>query len=91
MSSAISDRQRRHRTATSKALVRAVRYCKACGRGQVPSKRWTPDEGSAWTCRYCQHDHKDELPGVDDILDDEFTGGLKTEEYLERLRNGRLS
>jgi uncharacterized OB-fold protein len=57
MRSAISDRQRRHRAATSKALVRAVRYCKACGRGQVPSKRWNPDEGSAWTCRYCQHDH----------------------------------
>ena len=29
MRSAISDRQRRHRAATSKALVRAVRYCKA--------------------------------------------------------------
>ena len=31
-----------------------------------------------------------ELPSVDDILDEDFTGGLRTEEYLERLRNGQL-
>lgn len=34
---------------------------------------------------------RDELPSVDDILDESFTGGLSTEEYLERLRDGRLS
>jgi len=32
-----------------------------------------------------------ELPTVDDILDETFTGGLRTEEYLDRLRDGRLS
>lgn len=31
-----------------------------------------------------------ELPAVDDILDEGFTGGLRTEEYLERLRDGSL-
>lgn len=31
-----------------------------------------------------------ELPTVDDILDEGFTGGLRTEEYLERLRDGSL-
>jgi hypothetical protein len=31
------------------------------------------------------------LPSADDITDDEFTGGLRTEEYLERLRSGNLS
>jgi hypothetical protein len=32
-----------------------------------------------------------ELPGVDDILDKNFTGGLSSEEYLDRLRDGKLS
>ena len=32
-----------------------------------------------------------ELPSVDDILDDDFTGGLSSEEYLAKLRDGRLS
>lgn len=32
-----------------------------------------------------------ELPAVDDILDPDFTGGLRTEDYLDWLRNGRLS
>jgi hypothetical protein len=32
----------------------------------------------------------DELPTVDDILDKDFTGGLTSEEYLARLRDGRL-
>jgi len=31
------------------------------------------------------------LPSVDDILDENFTGGLPTEEYLARLRDGGLS
>lgn len=31
-----------------------------------------------------------ELPRADDILDTDFTKGLRTEEYLERLRSGRL-
>ncbi len=35
-------------------------------------------------------DRKD-LPDIDDIIDPDFTGGLRTEEYLERLRNGDLS
>jgi hypothetical protein len=32
-------------------------------------------------------DRKD-LPDVEDILDDNFTGGLRTEDYLTRIRNG---
>ena len=32
-----------------------------------------------------------ELPSVDDILDENFTGGLRSEDYLERLRDGRLN
>jgi hypothetical protein len=32
-----------------------------------------------------------ELPNVDTILDENFTGGLTTEEYLARLRDGNLS
>jgi hypothetical protein len=31
-----------------------------------------------------------ELPTADDIADENFTGGLSSEEYLERLRDGRL-
>lgn len=34
---------------------------------------------------------KEELPRPGDIVDVNFTGGLKSEEYLERLRNGELS
>jgi hypothetical protein len=33
---------------------------------------------------------RDELPRANDIIDENFTGGLKSEEYLERLRNGNL-
>jgi hypothetical protein len=33
---------------------------------------------------------KEELPKADDIVDENFTGGLKSEHYLERLRNGDL-
>lgn len=29
-----------------------------------------------------------DLPSIDDILDETFTGGLKSEDYLERLRDG---
>jgi hypothetical protein len=29
-----------------------------------------------------------DLPGVDDILDPDFTGGLRTEDFLARLRDG---
>jgi hypothetical protein len=32
-----------------------------------------------------------ELPTIEDILDEDFTGGLRSEDYLERLRNGDLS
>jgi len=31
---------------------------------------------------------RSELPDVEDIQDENFTGGLRTEEYLTRLRNG---
>jgi len=31
---------------------------------------------------------RNELPDIDDIADVDFTGGLKSEEYLERLRDG---
>jgi hypothetical protein len=33
---------------------------------------------------------KTELPTIDDILDENFTGGLRSEEYLDRLRDGEL-
>jgi hypothetical protein len=33
---------------------------------------------------------RSDLPTVDDIVDENFTGGLGSEEYLERLRDGRL-
>ncbi|HEY8097456.1 MAG TPA: hypothetical protein VIE65_15395 [Methylobacter sp.] len=32
-----------------------------------------------------------ELPGLDEIFDEGFTGGLRSEDYLERLRNGGIS
>ena len=34
---------------------------------------------------------KSELPGIDDILDENFTGGLSSEEYLAKLRDGQFS
>ena len=34
---------------------------------------------------------REELPRASEIVDENFTGGLKSEEYLERLRNGALS
>jgi hypothetical protein len=34
---------------------------------------------------------REELPRPSEIVDENFTGGLKSEEYLERLRNGDLS
>jgi len=34
---------------------------------------------------------REELPQASEIVDENFTGGLKSEEYLERLRNGNLS
>ncbi|WP_158043370.1 hypothetical protein [Skermanella pratensis] len=35
--------------------------------------------------------HRSELPQVDDIIDRDFTDGMTSGEYLERLRNGRFS
>lgn len=32
-----------------------------------------------------------ELPDIEEILDGNFTGGLRSEDYLERVRNGDLS
>jgi len=32
-----------------------------------------------------------DIPQIDSILDKDFTEGLASEEYLERLRNGHLS
>ncbi len=34
---------------------------------------------------------RSDFPDVADILDPDFTGGLSSEEYLERIRDGRLS
>jgi hypothetical protein len=34
---------------------------------------------------------KSELPELDDILDPDFTNGLRSEEYLRQLRDGELS
>jgi len=33
---------------------------------------------------------RSELPQAEDIVDHDFTGGLRSEEYLERLRDGSL-
>jgi hypothetical protein len=35
--------------------------------------------------------YRSDLPQIDDVIDPDFTGGLRTEEYLERLRDGTLS
>ena len=35
--------------------------------------------------------HRDELPSSSDIINKNFTGGLASTEYLEKLRNGELS
>jgi len=34
---------------------------------------------------------RDELPSSSDIIDEDFTGGLASTDYLEKLRNGELS
>lgn len=34
---------------------------------------------------------RSELPEIDDILDENFTGGIESGDYLERLRDGNLS
>jgi hypothetical protein len=34
---------------------------------------------------------RSDLPQIDEIIDPDFTGGLRTEEYLRRLRDGTLS
>ena len=34
---------------------------------------------------------KSDLPDIEDILNENFTGGLSSEEYLKRLRDGELS
>ena len=34
---------------------------------------------------------RSELPDVDDILDENFTGGMRSEDYLARLRDGDLN
>lgn len=31
-----------------------------------------------------------ELPSLDEILDETFTSGMRTEDYLEKLRNGEI-
>jgi hypothetical protein len=33
---------------------------------------------------------RQELPDIDDIIDPDFTGGLRSEVYLEKLRNGEI-
>lgn len=53
----MADAKRKHRSATQAAMVKAVRYCKGCGRGQVPSKFDKGDGRQCWQCRYCQHEH----------------------------------
>lgn len=35
--------------------------------------------------------NREELPTIDDITDENFTGGLSTEEYIARVRNGEPS
>jgi len=43
-------------------------------------------EGEIYEIRFLRD--RSELPDVEDIQDENFTGGLRTEEYLTRLRNG---
>ena len=57
MRPANNDKQRRHREATSAAMKRAVRKCRSCGRGQVPTIFHAGNGRSFWTCRYCKHEH----------------------------------
>jgi hypothetical protein len=40
----------------------------------------------AYTVRFLRT--RSELPDVDDIIDPNFTGGMRSEDYLEKLRNG---
>jgi hypothetical protein len=47
------------------------------------------DHVEAETIRFLRRRH--ELPQIDDIIDPDFTGGMRTEEYIERLRDGTLS
>ncbi len=34
---------------------------------------------------------RDQLPQIDDVEDENFTGGLRSEDYLEKLHDGKLS
>lgn len=43
----------------------------------------------AKTVRFLRPSH--ELPSIEDILDEKFTGGARSEEYIERLRDGSLN
>lgn len=53
----MADNKRKHRSAVQAGTINAVRYCKECGRGQLPSKYDLGNGRTGWTCRYCRHEH----------------------------------
>jgi len=57
MPPAITDKQRRHREATSKAMKRMSYPCPACGRGQNRNPIDVSGFGDLlWACVYCGHE-----------------------------------
>lgn len=57
MRPAMTDRQRRHREATGKAMRRMSYRCPACGRGQNRNPIDVSGFGDLlWICVYCEHE-----------------------------------
>jgi hypothetical protein len=65
---------------------RHPRICRECGgvEGGLAMTMNTPCPGTV------ADRSKEELPGSADIIDENFTGGLRSEDYLDRLRDGAL-
>jgi ribosomal protein L37AE/L43A len=57
MREAINQKQRTHRTATSRAMQRMTKHCRKCSRGQNPKRHPMGDGTSLWVCRYCGQEH----------------------------------
>jgi ribosomal protein L37AE/L43A len=53
MRPAMTRKQQRHRQATSAAVKRLMKTCRACGRKQNPRKAYAPNVGIIWECRFC--------------------------------------
>jgi formate dehydrogenase maturation protein FdhE len=56
MRPALTDKQRRHRQATSKVMLAQVRHCPSCGRGQWPARFEIGDGTRGYQCRFCKHE-----------------------------------